>query len=80
MRDLFRSGTFGGLSDGALLERFVDRGDESAFEALVQRHGPMVLRVCRSVLGDEHDAGDVYQATFLILAMRAGSIRRGTSA
>jgi RNA polymerase sigma factor (sigma-70 family) len=68
-----------GLDDDALLQRFEERGDEVAFEALVRRHGPMVLRICRSVLRDEHDSRDAYQATFLILARRAGSIRQGSS-
>ena len=82
METLFRSGTAAGLSDGQLLERFVQHGDESAeaaFAALVDRHGAMVLRVCRQVLGDEHDAQDASQATFLVLARRAGSIGRRES-
>ena len=49
---------------------------EAAFTLLVQRHGPMVLNVCQGVLGDRHDAEDVFQATFLVLARQAGSIRR----
>ena len=68
-----------GVSDGQLLARFNARRDELAeiaFTALVRRHGPMVLRVCRQVLGDWHTADDAFQATFLILARRAGSIRR----
>ncbi len=57
------------------------RRDEVAFEALVERHGPMVFQVCRSVLSDPHDAQDAFQATFLVLARRAGSIReRGSVA
>ena len=66
-------------SDGQLLARFAacrDAMGEVAFEALVRRHGPMVLRVCHQVLGDRHRAEDAFQATFLILARRAGSIRQ----
>ncbi|MFI5387336.1 MAG: sigma-70 family RNA polymerase sigma factor [Fimbriimonadales bacterium] len=76
---LFRTGTAGGLTDGQLLERFVQRRDEAAFAVLVDRHGAMVLRVCRQILGDEHDAQDASQATFLVLARRAGSITRRDS-
>ena len=74
---LFGPGTVGALTDGQLLERFTTRrGDaaESAFEGLVARHGPMVLRVCRALLRDPHDADDAFQATFLVLARRAGAI------
>ena len=79
---LFRTGTAAGLSDGQLVERFVQRRDgagEAAFAALVDRHGAMVLRICRQVLGDPHDAQDASQATFLVLARRAGSIGRRES-
>src|SRR5262249_43038411 len=65
-------------SDGQLLARFNAHRDELAeiaFAALVRRHGPMVLRVGQQILGDRHTAEDVFQATFLILARRAGSIR-----
>jgi hypothetical protein len=74
---LFTVGAIGALSDGQLLERFAtDRGvpRELAFAALVERHGPFVLSVCRSVLRDEHAAEDAFQATFLALARKAGSL------
>jgi RNA polymerase sigma factor (sigma-70 family) len=65
-----------GTSDGTLLQRFVQQRDESAFAALVDRHGPMVLGVCRRVLRDPHDAEDAFQATFLVLAHKSRSIGR----
>jgi RNA polymerase sigma factor (sigma-70 family) len=64
-------------ADAELLERFVRCRDETAFAALVERHGPMVLRLCRRVLADPHAAEDALQAVFLVLARRAGAIRPG---
>ena len=77
LRTLFRAGSCAGLADGPLLERFATGCGETAalaFSTLVERHGPMVLRTCRAVLHDEHDAQDAFQATFLVLARRGGSL------
>src|SRR5262249_51991734 len=63
-------------ADHQLLERFARHQDEDAFAALLRRHGPMVLRVCQSVLHELHDAEDAFQAAFLLLAQKAGSIHR----
>jgi RNA polymerase sigma factor (sigma-70 family) len=71
--------TTGDASDGQLLERFVHQRDEAAFAALVQRHGPLVLGVSGRIVADDHDAEDVFQATFLVLACRAASIHRRQS-
>jgi RNA polymerase sigma factor (sigma-70 family) len=74
---LYNVGPTAGLTDGQLLERFATRVGEAAelaFAALVERHGPMVLRTCRGVLRDEHDALDAFQATFLILARKGGTL------
>ncbi len=82
LQTLFREGSMAGLTDGQLLERFIDRGREPgelAFAALIARHGPMVHRVCRRLLRDPGDADDAFQASFLILARRADAIRRRES-
>ena len=74
LRTLFNVGAVRELSDGQLLERFAtDRGEaaELAFAVVVERHGPMVLRVCRSVLADAHDTEDAFQAAFLVLVKKA---------
>ncbi len=83
LRDVFTEGTSTGLSDSQLLERFARkhaqsieaaRAAETAFEVLVNRHGAMVWGVCRRVLGDVHEAEDAFQATFLLLVRKAGSL------
>lgn len=64
-----------GPGDGELVRRFIAAGDSAAFDGLVRRHGPMVFGVCRRLLRDPHDADDAFQATFLVLLRKAGSIR-----
>jgi RNA polymerase sigma factor (sigma-70 family) len=79
---LFDNGTASGLSDRQLLERFAETRDasaEAAFEILLLRHGPMVLRVCSSALRDPTDAQDAFQATFLVLVRRSRAIRKRES-
>ena len=75
---LFDGGSVAGLTDRQLIEHFTARRDaasEAAFAALVTRHGPMVLQLCRQLLGDQQHAEDSFQATFLVLARKARSIR-----
>src|SRR5262249_52673149 len=67
------------LSDGELVERFLATHDEAAFQAILRRHGPMVFRVCRRVLPQEQDAEDAFQASFLVLAREARTIRKQES-
>ena len=79
LETLYQAGTLGGLTDRELLGRF-RTGDrvaaQQAFEAIVRRHGPMVLGVCRRILRDDHTAEDAFQATFLVLALKADTIRK----
>jgi RNA polymerase sigma factor (sigma-70 family) len=79
LRTLAAVRTLGSLSDRDLLARFVGEHDEAAFTVLIERHGPMVLGVCRRALPNRHDAEDACQATFLVLARQADSLRRQAS-
>ena len=82
IRTLYHTGAIGGLTDGQLLERFVDGRDataEVAFAALMERHGPMVFDVCRQMLGNPHEAQDAFQATFFVLVRKARSVRKSDS-
>jgi RNA polymerase sigma factor (sigma-70 family) len=79
LQQLRRAATRGHEEDGSdaqLLERFIRRREEAAFAALLRRHGPMVLGVCRGILRHRHDVEDAFQATFLVLVQKAASIRR----
>jgi RNA polymerase sigma factor (sigma-70 family) len=76
LRRLIGAAPAGVAPDRQLLEQFCLQRDEAAFTALVQRHGPLVLGVCRRVLHDPQDAEDAFQATFLVLAEKAASVRR----
>ena len=82
LRVLFDAGAAGGLTDAELLERFLARDPataELAFAVLVERHGPLVQRVCRGVLRDQHLAEDAFQSTFLVLVQKASSLRVQTT-
>jgi RNA polymerase sigma-70 factor (ECF subfamily) len=72
---LFQAGTIVGLDDGALLEGVLSTENEVALRALVERHGPMVLGVCRRLLSSAHDVEDAFQATFLILVRKVRGLR-----
>ena len=77
VQTLFQAGSFAGLSDGQLLERFNGcRGEvaERPSETLVERHGPMILRTCQRILRNDQDAQDAFQATFLILLRKSRSL------
>ena len=79
---LFDAGAVGMLTDAELLDHFVSRREEAveaAFGALLRRHGPMVLGVCRGVLGDRPETEDAFQATFLVLVHRACNVRERDS-
>jgi DNA-directed RNA polymerase specialized sigma24 family protein len=76
LHDLLDSATAQGLSDAQLLRRYAEHGDEAAFATLVGRHARLVWGVCRHRLQRDQDAEDAFQATFFILARRAGSIRK----
>jgi RNA polymerase sigma factor (sigma-70 family) len=67
------------MSESDLLERFITENDHEAFRALIERHGRMVLAVCRNVLGESHDVDDAFQTTFLILAQSAYTIKQRDS-
>src|SRR5438270_11805292 len=76
IRTIANARSYEETSDRGLLERFLAQREEAAFVALLKRHGPMVLQVCRRIQGNEHDAEDAFQATFLLLARKASSIRK----
>src|SRR5262249_54322639 len=79
LRQLARAPGEDRMSDAQLVGRFLEQQDESAFETLVRRHGAMVLQVAQRLLHNGHDAEDVFQATFLILARKAASVRKPAS-
>ena len=73
---LLRRRAAGPCADADLLLAYAERGDAAAFRRIVERHGPMVLGLCRRALGDGHAAEDAFQAAFLVLARQAASVRR----
>src|SRR4051794_34897692 len=79
LRQAAEANTLAGATDAELLDRFRTLNDAAAFEALVRRHGPLVLPACRRVLGAAADVDDVFKATFLVLLRKPQSIRRQTS-
>ena len=76
LRKVMAAETLASLSDRELVERYLASHEEAAFQALLHRHGPMVLRVCRRALSDEQDVEDAFQATFLVLARETRAIRK----
>jgi RNA polymerase sigma factor (sigma-70 family) len=79
LKTLFGAGTLSGLGEGELLERFLSQRDETAFEEIMARHGPMVLGICRRWLDDPHEVDDAFQAVFLILVRNAAAMRNRNS-
>ena len=75
LRQLSADGEHQERTDRELLQRFATQHDQAAFAVLLRRHGPMVLRVCQGVLAQTPDAEDAFQATFLVLAKKASSVR-----
>src|SRR5262245_15988981 len=82
LNTLSQIGVLGGYSDGELIRLVLTARDgaaEAAFTVLVRRHGPMVLRVCRQILGDTQDVDDAFQTTFLVLACNCAAVRKADS-
>jgi DNA-directed RNA polymerase specialized sigma24 family protein len=77
LREATVRGNLNRLPDRELLDRFVARQDSAAFEVLIARYGPLVWKVCRRVLPELATAEDAFQATFLVLVHKAGSVRQG---